>query len=123
MSLSKLSLGGNYDVTYKLFLPRENLVSGIPAEDANIGKLFLRCIVELPRKIVSFSVSKGRECDHVSNANIVLVLTRKEYGKTTFKKPTKVVWVVCGPTSFQPQLSHPSKMFSVFSYIPMCLLL
>jgi hypothetical protein len=27
MSLTKLSLGGNYDVIYKLFLPRESLVS------------------------------------------------------------------------------------------------
>ncbi len=31
MSLTKLSLGGNYDVKYKLFPPRESLVSDIPA--------------------------------------------------------------------------------------------
>jgi hypothetical protein len=31
MSLTKLSLGGNYDVIYKLFLPRDSLVSDIPA--------------------------------------------------------------------------------------------
>ncbi len=42
MSLTKLSLGGNYDVIYKLFLPRESLLSDIPAEDGNIEKLFLR---------------------------------------------------------------------------------
>ncbi len=43
-TLTKLSLGGNYDVIYKLFLPRESLVSDIPAGDGNIKKLFLRCM-------------------------------------------------------------------------------
>ncbi len=42
MSLTKLSLGVNYDAIHKLFLPRENLVSDIPAGDGNIEKLFLR---------------------------------------------------------------------------------
>jgi hypothetical protein len=36
MSLTKLSLGGNYDVIYKSFLPRDSLVSDIPAGDGNI---------------------------------------------------------------------------------------
>jgi hypothetical protein len=40
MSLTKLSLGGNNDVTSKLFPPRESLVSDIPAGDGNIKKLF-----------------------------------------------------------------------------------
>jgi hypothetical protein len=40
MSLTKLSLGGNYDVIYKLFLPRESLVSDIPAGYGNIEKLY-----------------------------------------------------------------------------------
>jgi hypothetical protein len=31
---------GNYDVIYKLFPPRESLVSDIPAGDGNIEKLF-----------------------------------------------------------------------------------
>ncbi len=39
MSLTQLSLGGNYDVKYKLFLPNENLVSDIPAGDGIIEKL------------------------------------------------------------------------------------
>jgi hypothetical protein len=43
MSLTKLSLGGNYDVIYKLFLPRESLVSDIPAGDGKIDILFLQC--------------------------------------------------------------------------------
>jgi hypothetical protein len=43
MSLTKLSLGRNYDVIYKLFLPSEYLVSDIPAGDGNIEKLFLQC--------------------------------------------------------------------------------
>ncbi len=43
MSLTKLSLGGNYDVIYKLFPPRESLVSDIPDGDWNIEKLFLSC--------------------------------------------------------------------------------
>jgi len=38
MSLTKLSLGGNNDVVYKLFPPRESLVSDIPAGDGNIEK-------------------------------------------------------------------------------------
>jgi hypothetical protein len=44
MSLTKLFLDGNYNIRYKLFLPRESLVSDIPAGDGNIEKLFLRCI-------------------------------------------------------------------------------
>jgi len=40
MSLTKLSLGGNNDVIHKLFLPRESLVSDIPAGDRNIANLF-----------------------------------------------------------------------------------
>ncbi len=40
MSLNKLSLSENYDVIYKLFLPRESLVCDIPAGDGNIKKLF-----------------------------------------------------------------------------------
>ncbi len=43
MSLIKLSLVGNYDVIYKLFLPRESLVTDIPAGNGNIEKLFLQC--------------------------------------------------------------------------------
>jgi hypothetical protein len=43
MSLTKLSLGRNNDIIYKLFPPRESLVSDIPAGDGNIEKLFLRC--------------------------------------------------------------------------------
>ncbi len=37
--------GGNNDVIYKLFPPRESLVSDIPARDGNIEKLFLQCSV------------------------------------------------------------------------------
>jgi hypothetical protein len=40
MSLTKLSLGRNNDVIYKVFPPRESLVSDIPAGDGNIEKLF-----------------------------------------------------------------------------------
>jgi hypothetical protein len=36
MSLTKLYLSGNNDIIYKLFLPRESLVSDIPAGDGNI---------------------------------------------------------------------------------------
>ncbi len=43
MSFTKLSLVGNNDVIYKLFPPRESLVSDIPAGDGNIEKPFLRC--------------------------------------------------------------------------------
>ncbi len=45
MSLTKLSLGGNNDVIYKLFPLRESLASEIPAGDGNIKKLFLQCIL------------------------------------------------------------------------------
>jgi hypothetical protein len=40
MSLTKLSLGGNNDVIYKLFPPRESLVSNIPAGNGNIESFF-----------------------------------------------------------------------------------
>ena len=40
MSHTKLSMGGKYDVIYKLFLLRESLVSDIPAGDGNNDKLF-----------------------------------------------------------------------------------
>jgi hypothetical protein len=43
MSITKLSLDGNYDVIYKLFLHRESLISDITAGDGNIEKLFLQC--------------------------------------------------------------------------------
>jgi hypothetical protein len=44
MPHTKLSLGGNNDVIYKFFPPRESLVSDIPAGDGNIEQLFLRCM-------------------------------------------------------------------------------
>jgi hypothetical protein len=40
---TKLSLGGNNDVITELFLPRESLVSDIPAGDGKLVNLFLRC--------------------------------------------------------------------------------
>jgi hypothetical protein len=43
MSLTKLPVGGNYDVMYKLFLLRESLVSDIPAWGREYRKAFLRC--------------------------------------------------------------------------------
>ncbi len=43
MSITKLSLGGNNDVIYKLFPPRESLVSDLPAGNGNFEKLFLQC--------------------------------------------------------------------------------
>ncbi len=47
MSLAKLSLGGNNDVIFKLFPPRESLLSDIPAGVGNIEKKILRCILYL----------------------------------------------------------------------------
>jgi hypothetical protein len=40
ISLTKLSLGGNYDVLRKLFLPRDSLLSDFPAGYGNAEKLF-----------------------------------------------------------------------------------
>ncbi len=37
---TKLSLGGNNDVIYKLFLPRGSLVSDIPAGDGKLDNFF-----------------------------------------------------------------------------------
>ncbi len=54
MSLYILSLGGNNDVIYKLFPPRESLVSDIPVGDGNIKELFLPCTTGAVRKF-SFS--------------------------------------------------------------------
>jgi hypothetical protein len=47
MSLTNLSLGGNNDDIYILFLPRESLVSDILAGDRNIEKLFTVWILEV----------------------------------------------------------------------------
>ncbi len=44
MSLTKLSLGGNNDVIYKLFPPRESFVSDIPAGDGKTANPFLQCV-------------------------------------------------------------------------------
>jgi hypothetical protein len=43
MWLYILSLGGNNDVIYKLFPPRESLVSDIPSGDGNKENTFLQC--------------------------------------------------------------------------------
>ena len=51
MSLTKLSLAGNNDVIFKLFLPRESLVGDIPAGDGNIANRFLQCMVEREKVI------------------------------------------------------------------------
>jgi len=40
ISLTKLSLGGNNDVIYKLFPPRESLAGDIPVGDGNIKRFF-----------------------------------------------------------------------------------
>jgi hypothetical protein len=45
---TKLSLAGNNDVIYKLFLPRESLVSDIAAGDGKLDNLFLRCMQKFP---------------------------------------------------------------------------
>jgi hypothetical protein len=43
MSLTKLSPGGNNFYMTSLFLPKESLVSDIPAGGGNMEKLFLPC--------------------------------------------------------------------------------
>ncbi len=61
MSLTKLSLGGNNLYMTSLFLPRESLVSGIPAGDGKIEKLFLRCICRTAReKVICCGANAGR---------------------------------------------------------------
>jgi hypothetical protein len=47
MSLTKLSVGGKNDVKYKIFLPRESLVSDNPAGDGNIEKLFFSVVTNI----------------------------------------------------------------------------
>jgi hypothetical protein len=59
MSLTKIFLGGNKLYFTSLFPPRESLLSDIPAEDGNIEKLFLRCIVarwQTMRKATAFAI-------------------------------------------------------------------
>jgi hypothetical protein len=49
MSLTKLSLGGNYDVIYSIIIPAQGeLVSDIPAGDGNIEKLFCGVLAHKP---------------------------------------------------------------------------
>jgi hypothetical protein len=50
MSLTILSLGGNNDVIYKIFPPRESLVRDIPAGDGFIEKLCFT--VKLQKKTI-----------------------------------------------------------------------
>ncbi len=57
MSLTKLSLGGNCDVIYKLFPSRESLVSDIPAGDGKMANLFLQCTAILVLREVFGSAS------------------------------------------------------------------
>jgi hypothetical protein len=45
MPHTRLSLGGNYDVIYKLFLPRKSLVSDIPAGNGNIKSFFYGVLI------------------------------------------------------------------------------
>jgi hypothetical protein len=59
MSLTKLFLGGNNDVIYKLFPPRESLVSDIPAGEGKIVKLFLRCVKKLKKGYCGLQCSQG----------------------------------------------------------------
>jgi hypothetical protein len=61
MSLTKLSLGGNNDVIYKLFPPRKRLVSDIPAGDGNIEKLFLQCTYYPAHEKKSGRLENGHE--------------------------------------------------------------
>jgi hypothetical protein len=66
MSLTKHSLGGNYDVIYKLFWLRESLVSDIAAGDGNIEKLFtvylhvLQALKTHIRKDLSIKLNKRK---------------------------------------------------------------
>jgi hypothetical protein len=50
---TKLFLGENNDVTYKLFLPRESLVSDIPAGVGKLDNLFIRCTSSLKFAIIN----------------------------------------------------------------------
>jgi hypothetical protein len=71
MSLTKLSLGWNNDVIYKLFPPRESLDRDIPAGDWNIEKLFLRCMfpftMESTKNVIIYC---NQECE--GRANLLL---------------------------------------------------
>jgi hypothetical protein len=60
ISLTKFSLGGNNYVIYKLFPPRESLVSDIPAGNGNIEKPFLRCTVLRKPNITKFKMKMER---------------------------------------------------------------
>jgi hypothetical protein len=75
MSLTKLSLGGNYDAICELFLPRKSLVTDIPAGDGNIEKIFLRCI------LVSHRIdSKKDKKNHQSTTeNAAQIFNKKQY--------------------------------------------
>ncbi len=77
MSLIKLSLGGNYDVIYKLFLPKESLVCNISAGDGNIEKLFLRCKVFNILKRSTNSVPVEKIAVHVGKS-LAMTLRRLE---------------------------------------------
>ena len=81
MSLTKLSLGGNNEVKYKLFLPRESLVSVIPAGDGNIANLFLQCGVIwetqeiFVEKGINLQVEHGYTTQYLQVLDIWLIAT------------------------------------------------
>jgi hypothetical protein len=56
MSLTKLSLGGNSDIIYNLFPPRESLVGDIQAGDENIEKLLYGVVYK--ENMASFKSTK-----------------------------------------------------------------
>ncbi len=62
---TKLSLGGNNDVTTELFLHRGSLVSDIPAGDGKLVNLFLRCTLYLCDTITVYPVPNQTVCTSI----------------------------------------------------------
>jgi hypothetical protein len=91
MPLTKLYLGGNYDVIYELFLPRESLVSDIPAGDGNIEKLFLRYTVIFFRHVNSSKNISNSRVDSSTRDNWNIGECQQQnartHGNTSIRRP------------------------------------
>jgi hypothetical protein len=93
MPLRKLSLGGKYDVTYKLFLPRESLVSDIPARDRNIYKtltilFYIHRVHEILLDHVTIQNKRGTKILDFHSVSTVI----SSYALLVGRKRTPTIW-------------------------------
>jgi hypothetical protein len=78
MSLTKLSLVGNNDVIYKLFPPRESLVSDIPAGDGNIKSFFTVYCRRVWEKVICLKMHYAKNFFPCSDFKLSMLVIEKQ---------------------------------------------